>query len=230
VDRARDFYQEIATNYDLRNSGSLVSTHLATVVQLQRARAARPMRVLDLGGGTGMLIAVNFFNDDHVWWTYVDSCPAMADEFRRNLAGYPLGRNSQIIVDDLARAVRQLESASYDVVLLSLVLSSMPAPPDFVPIARLLSPGGTLVVTDINPGYTRDNPLYKVPVGGAVVALRTTPVDPFDVIRRARTAGLSSTEQKTLGEGQTYYSFMTVFAQAAARPDHEWDDDGVVRA
>jgi ubiquinone/menaquinone biosynthesis C-methylase UbiE len=231
VDRARDFYQEIARSYDLRNSGNLVSTHLATVAQLQAIRSrCSTLRVLDLGGGTGKLIAVHFFNDQSVWWTYVDSCPAMATEFRRNLAGYPLGRNSEIVPDDLARAVRQLKPASYDVVMLSLVLSSMPTPPDFAPIARLLSPGGSLIVTDINPGYTRDNPLYKVPVDGAVVALRTTPVDPFEVIRRAHVAGLRPTEQQTLGEGQTYYSFMTVFAPAAAHPYHERDDDGLVRA
>jgi SAM-dependent methyltransferase len=177
--------------------------------------------VLDLGGGTGKLIAIHFFNDDAVSWTYVDSCPAMATEFRRNLAGYPLGRNSKVVIDDLTEVLRQLEPASYDVVMLSLVLSSMPTLPDFAAIARLLSPRGSLIVTDINPGYTHDNPLYKVPVGGAVVALRTTPVDPYEVIRRATAAGLRATEQRTLGEGNTYYSFMTIFTPVAVRPTDE---------
>src|SRR5262249_50071221 len=149
-------------------------------------------------------------NDPTVCWTYVDFCPAMAAEFRRNLAGYPLGDNAEILVDDLVRVVRQLPAASYDVVLLSLVLSSMPAGLDLTPVARVMRPGGALVITDINPGYTHEKPLYKVPVGGEVVALRTTPVDPFDVIRRAGVAGLKMAEQRTLGEGATYYSFMTV--------------------
>jgi SAM-dependent methyltransferase len=222
VDRARDFYQEIAHNYDLRNSGNLVSTHLATVAQLQVIRTQRPtLRVLDLGGGTGKLIAVHFFNDDAVSWTYVDFCSAMAEEFRRNLSGYALGRNSKIVIDDLTDALQQLEPASYDVVVLSLVLSSMPTLPDFAAIARLLSPGGSLIVTDINPGYTHKNPLYKVPVDGVVIALRTTPVEPYEVIRRATAAGLRTTEQKTLGEGNTYYSFMTVFTPVAVHPTEE---------
>lgn len=94
VDRAKDFYQEIAPYYDLRNSGDLVSTHLQTVAQIQAIRARRPtLRMLDLGGGTGKQIAIHFFNDDAIWWTYVDFCPAMAAEFRRNLAGHPLGVN-----------------------------------------------------------------------------------------------------------------------------------------
>lgn len=226
VDQSRDFYHEIAPNYDLRNSGNLVSTHLSTVAELQVIRARRStMRVLDLGGGTGKLIAIHFFNDDAVSWTYVDSCPAMADQFRRNLAGYPLGTNSKIEVDDLTQAIQQLPSASYDVIVLSLVLSSMPTLPDFAPIARLLTSGGSLIVTDINPGYTHDNPLYKVAINGSVVALRTTPVEPYEVIRRATAAGLRATEQKTLGEGDTYYSFLTVFTPVAVRPTNEERDD-----
>lgn len=233
VERAVDFYQKITPNYDLRNSGNLVSTHLATVAQLQAARAQRPtlpLRVLDLGGGTGKLIAIHFFNDDAVSWTYVDFCPAMAAAFRRNLAGHPLGRNSTVVVEDVNRALQQLEPESYDVVLISLVLSSMPALPDFASIKRLMAPSGLLVVTDINPGYTRENPLYKVSVDGAIIALRTTEVDPFEVNRRARAAGLDLTKEYYLGEGDTYYSFITVFTPAAVRPtDKERGDESLVR-
>ena len=226
VDRARDFYQEIAPNYDLRNSRNLVATHLATLVQLQVIRARRStLRVLDLGGGTGKLIAIHFFNDDSISWTYVDFCDAMVTEFRHNLAGTPLGTNSKILGEDLTQAIQQLPTASYDVIVLSLVLSSMPRLPDFASIARLLAPGGSLIVTDINPGYTHDNPLYKVAVEGSVAALRTTPVDPYEVIRRAAAAGLRATEQKTIGEGNTYYSFLTVFTPVIVRPTDEVRDD-----
>src|SRR5262249_59132759 len=115
TDRARDFYQEIAPNYDLRNSGNLVSTHLATVATIQRLRAQRSsLRVLDLGGGTGKLIAIHFFNDPTISWTYVDFCPAMADEFRRNLDRTRPGDNAQGLVDDLGRLVRQLPPAAHE--------------------------------------------------------------------------------------------------------------------
>jgi SAM-dependent methyltransferase len=227
VDRSRDFYQEIASSYDLRNSGNLVSTHLATVAHLQAMRTQRPtLRVLDLGGGTGKLVAIHFFNDEAMTWTYVDHCPAMAAEFRRNLCGYPLGRNAEVVVDDLNRAVGQLAPGSYDVIMLSLVLSSMSQPPDFARLRRLLAPDGSLIITDINPGYTRDNPLYKVWVDGAVVALRTTPVDPFEVIRRAKVSGLRATELKSIGEDSTYYSFLTVFTPDEVQP--ETDDPGAM--
>jgi SAM-dependent methyltransferase len=231
VDRAKNFYQEIAPYYDLRNSGDLVSTHLETVAQIQAIRAQRPtLRVLDLGGGTGKLIAIHFFNDEAISWTYVDFCPAMAAEFRRNLFGHPLGENSVIVIEDLTLTLQKLQPASYDIVILSLVLSSMPTLPDFTSIARLLRPGGALIVTDISPGYTHENPLYKVPIDSAVVALRTTPVDPYEVIRRATGAGLRTTEQKQLGQDRAYYSFITVFTPVVVRPfDEERGDESLVR-
>jgi SAM-dependent methyltransferase len=212
VEAANDFYQEIATTYDLRNSGNLVTTHLATVAHLQALRERRPaLRVLDLGGGTGKLVAIPFFNDPQISWTYVDRCPAMAAEFRRNLAGYPLVGNATVIVDDLHRVLPQLEPGRYDVVVLSLVLSSMPDLVDFAALRRLLAPDGVLLVADINPGYTRDNPLYKVWVDGSVVALRTTPVEPLELLPRATGAGLRLTGLQTIGSGGAHYSFLAEF-------------------
>jgi SAM-dependent methyltransferase len=231
VDRAKHFYQEIASYYDLRNSGNLVSTHLETVAQIQAIRSQRSrVRLLDLGGGTGKLIAIHFFNDDGILWTYVDFSSAMAAEFRRNLAGHPLGENSEVVVKDITQALQQLQPASYDIILLSLVLSSMPTLPDFTPIARLLAHGGSLIVTDISPGYTHDNPLYKVSLDGTVVALRTKPVDPYEVIRRATAAGLRATKQKPLGEGNAYYSFITTFTPVRVGPlDEERGEENLVR-
>lgn len=232
VDRARDFYQQIAPYYDQRNSGGVVSTHLATVRRVRAIRTQQPaLRVLDLGGGTGKGIAVHFFDDPEVSWTYVDFCDAMAEQFRNNLDGYPLGRNSKVMVDDITRALRQLPAASYDVVLLSLVLSSMRTPPDFVRIAQVLAPGGSLIVTDINPGYTHANPRYRVQVDGGAVALQTTPVDPFEVIQRAEAAGLQESQTTAIGKGEggSYYSFMLVFTATATQPTEEERNHDLLR-
>lgn len=217
VDRSREFYREIASSYDLRNSANLVATHLETVVTIKAIRTQRStLRVLDLGGGTGKLIAIYFFNDDAISWTYVDFCPEMAAQFRHNLDGRPLGRNAEVLVEDLNQFLKQGKPGCYDVVLLSLVLSSMPAMPDFSAVARLLHPGGSLIVSDISPGYTRDNPLYKVSVGGELIALRTNQVDPLEVSRRASAAGLSAGDLRPLGPGAMYYSFVATFVQTTA--------------
>jgi SAM-dependent methyltransferase len=226
VNHAREFYAEIASSYDLRNSGNLIATQLETIMRLQAIRAQRsPLRVLDLGGGTGRQVAHHFLNDEGIAWTYVDFCPKMAKLFQRNLADRPLGRNADIVVDDMNRVLQRREPASTDVVLLSLVLSSMPAMPDFSAIARILGPAGVLIITDISPSYTHENPLYAVEVGGERVALRTTPVDPVDVIRRAIAAGLQLVEMTPLGEDSTYYSFLTIFSAAAVGPEQEMLSD-----
>jgi SAM-dependent methyltransferase len=174
-----------------------------------------------LGGGTGKPIAIHFFDDELIQWDYVDFCPAMAKAFTRNLANTPLGQHAHVMVEDLTRAVEHLQAASYDVILLSLVLSSMPALPSFAPIARLLAPGGALIITDISPGYTHLKPLYKVKASS--VALRTALVDPLELIGRAKAAGLESTEQSLIQGENTCYSFVAVFSSSIVRPSDRAD-------
>jgi SAM-dependent methyltransferase len=214
ADRAAAFYERIAPVYDRRNSEDLGATHLATIVRLQdRLALIGPLRVLDLGGGTGNPIATHFFDNQAIEWTYVDACRVLARTFRQSLEAHPLGQRMIIETGDLNVAVRRLPRSSYDVILLSLVLTSMPALPDFADIARLLAPQGTLIVSDIGPSYTRLKPYYKVNVSGKLIALRTVAVDPLDISRKAVTAGLVMTELTALGDDEPYYSFIATFAR-----------------
>ena len=76
---AAQFYQEIALNYDQRNSGNLLATHMEVITRIDQARKIKPaLRVLDLGGGTGQSVATYFFNDRHIRWTYVQLLPGHA--------------------------------------------------------------------------------------------------------------------------------------------------------
>src|ERR1700735_5246451 len=94
---ASKFYQMIASKYDERNSANLIATHMDTIERIEQARVNNPgIRILDLGGGTGQNIATHFFNDKHIHWDYVDSCSEMVSLFRQNLAGRPLGKDSQV--------------------------------------------------------------------------------------------------------------------------------------
>jgi len=226
---ARDFYHEVASVYDTRNSGNLVSTHLATISRIQAMRATRStLQVLDLGGGTGNPIATHFFNDRNVEWTYVDFCPAVETIFRRNLAGYLLERKVTIQRGDLTQVCRQLRQHRYDVVLLSLVLTSMPTLPDFADIARLVTPGGSLIITDISPAYTKIKPYYEVAVSGRLLALQMVPVDPLQVVRRVTAAGLTTTEITPLGDDDPYYSWVATFtATPIPHQDENHGDDAL---
>lgn len=221
VDDAKNFYQSIAPNYDQRNSVNLLATHLETIIRiqkLQKLRADNPaLRVLDLGGGTGQNIATHFFNDEKIRWTYVDSCPGMVEQFHQHLAGRPLHKNLTVHMEDINRVhLLGLQPKSYDAMLLSLVLSSMPRLPDFTKIAELLAPGGLLIVSDIDPLYTQAQPYYRATAAdGTTVSMRMNPVQLLEVIGQAKAAGLRLSDVDLIGKADIRYSFIATFASAS---------------
>jgi SAM-dependent methyltransferase len=216
VTQSQEFYRLIAPCYEQRNSADLRTTQRETADRIRRVRSALAApRVLDLGGGTGD-VASYFYYDDRISWTYVDFCPAMVDKFQRNLAGTRLTEHLDVVVDDIRRVVDRLPRHSYDIVLLSLVMSSMPELPDFAAITGLLAPGGALIVADIDPRYTALHPHYTVLVEGCQVALRTNPVQPLEIWQRAAAAGLEMRESTLVKRGQESYSFLGVFTAPTA--------------
>jgi ubiquinone/menaquinone biosynthesis C-methylase UbiE len=211
VTQSQEFYQLIAPFYDQRNSVDLRTTQREAADRIRRMRSGRSAsRVLDLGGGTGD-IASHFYYDDAIHWTSVDFSPAMVDKFQRNLAGTALAERLEVVIDDLRRAIGRLPQRTYDIVLLSLVLSSMPELPDFMAIARLLRPGGALIIADIDPLYSALHPYYTVRVDGSQLALRTNPVQPLEIWQRAASAGLEMRESTLVKRGQDSYAFLGVF-------------------
>lgn len=209
---AADFYQVIATRYDQRNSGALLDTQREIVRRISARALDRPdLRVLDLGGGTGREIATHFFDHPTIRWSYVDFCSAMVDQFRRNIRGTTLADRVTVHIEDVTSAIGRLPGGSFDVVLLSFVLSSMPTWPDFRAVGSLLAPGGVLVVADIDPAYTALKPCYEVAVDGRTYSLRTTPVRPLRILRKARAAGLVLHEVVEVESERREYSFVEVF-------------------
>jgi ubiquinone/menaquinone biosynthesis C-methylase UbiE len=214
---SREFYGSIARNYDQRNSPNLLATHMGTIDEVDKIRVRNPaLRVLDLGGGTGQNIATHFFNDRNMTWTYVDFCPEMIDQLKQHLKGRPLYERLTVHLDDIDRACQRLPGRSFDVVLLSLVLSSMPHPPDFTRISDLMAPDGLLVISDIDPQYTSAHPYYQATAAdGTLVALRTRAIQPLDVITRATAAGLQLSGLRP-GAPDADYSFIAVLSSPAA--------------
>jgi 2-polyprenyl-3-methyl-5-hydroxy-6-metoxy-1,4-benzoquinol methylase len=227
---ANQFYGDIAANYDQRNSVNLLATHLEVISRIDQARTVKPeLRVLDLGGGTGQNVATWFFKDNKIHWTYVDSSAAMVDQLQQHLAGRPLYERLTVHVEDINRIHLRLRPMSHDVVLMSLVLSSMPQLPDFSRIGALLSPGGMLIISDINPLYTAAHPYYKATAGdGSQVAMRTKPVQPLELTRRASEAGLHLTDMTQIGSADLSYSFIAVFASAIRPSEGRGNRDGQI--
>jgi ubiquinone/menaquinone biosynthesis C-methylase UbiE len=235
VSDAAQFYQAIAPNYDQRNSVNLLATHMEVITRIDRIRTVKPgLRVLDLGGGTGQNVATYFFNDRRIRWTYADSCPAMVHQLQQHLAGRPLYERLSVYVEDINRIHQKVPAKSHDVVLLNLVLSSMPQLPDFTRIAALVASRGRLIIADINPLYTNAHPYYKATAAdGTLVAMRTCPVQPLEIVTRAREAGLQLTEISQIGTTTAgiSYSFIVALerpARRAHRDGDRWSRDGEI--
>jgi SAM-dependent methyltransferase len=220
--QARQFYGLIAANYDERNSANLLATHMETIERIEKSIYGKAnARVLDLGGGTGQNIATHFFNDDHIHWDYVDACPEMATQLRQKLTGRRLHKKLTVREADINN-LRELglHPKAYDVILLSLVLSSMPSLPDFGIIAEFLAPGGRLIISDINPDYTYSHPYYQVTASDdKLVAMRMNPVRLIDLVKQTNSAGLRLTELTPIGSADPdpSYSFIASFNAATAR-------------
>ena len=218
---AQEFYQAVATRYDQRNSGPFLATQREVVRRIStRLAEGRSLRVLDLGGGTGREIATHFFDLDRIRWTYVDASPAMAERFRHNIEGTRLDSALTIRVETLETVLARSRPGSADVIVLSFVLSSMARWPDLGAMARLLVPGGILVVADVDPTYAADHPCYEVAVDGVTHALRTRPMRPVRIVAEARTAGLTLLDAtEVLTRDRAAYAFVLVLERAAGQAE-----------
>ncbi|MBB5914432.1 SAM-dependent methyltransferase [Nocardia transvalensis] len=147
------------------------------------AGALPPGTALDAACGTGRVAEVLADCGHHV--VGVDSSPHMLDHARKRLpeADFRAGDLQELPVDD----------ASVDIVTCSLALSHIP---DLVPayseFARVLRPGGHVVITDIHPEQVARThvPTVRRP-DGTPARLRTYPHRTGDHLRAALAAGLS---------------------------------------
>lgn len=204
------FYNSVAQRYDNRNSPSLLRTH-GKVVQLVRelTEAKRDLRVLDLGGGTGRGIAHQFHHNDGMSWHYVDGASGMVDIFRDNMHGARM--KTEIEYCEISDFIRRNHNVEFDVIILSLVLTSLPENPDWAAIARMLAPGGKLIIADIDAAYTAIHPYYVVDIDGQRHGLAPRPIPLAELIDQINHTHLHFVHSHAIPEGNNNYSFIAEF-------------------
>lgn len=211
VGTALEFYNRIAESYDKRNSPPLLRVYEQVIQAVERARqSGSGIAVLDLGGGTGKGVAHHFFQHAGMQWEYVDASERMALQFSGNLKGTALKTSCNIC--DLHAFLADRQPEKYDVVLLSLVLTSLERNPDWSAVAARLKPSGRLVVADIDAIYTAQNPYYTIEVGGLTHSLTPRAVTLTQIYVEAKRAGLKLEDMRPVLAGSVPYAYVVEFS------------------
>lgn len=213
VKESKNFYDSIATQYDQRNSPSLLKTHSQVITSIKDTIIGRRnVKVLDLGGGTGKLVAHHFFDNADILWVYVDESALMAEQFRKNLEGTKL--NKCVEVEEITQYLGRKPDRQYDVILFSLVLTSMERTPDWMQVTSRLASNGRLIIAEIDAAYTAIYPYYIVKSGALRHALRPKAVPLTQLIHEVRGAGLKLGNSHPISEGQLHYAFVAEFSKS----------------
>lgn len=236
------FYDRIAGKYDDRNSASLHVAHqrvcdeivdyLNKRKKLKLPANARPdvdlsfyaqnvaIKVLDLGGGTGKLIAERFLRMSSFEWHYVDESSEMLKIFKENMRP-PHGKSSSEIIKtfeylETIEEFLQHRSSSkdfegrFDLVILSFALTSMHHNPDWGAVTKLISAGGRLIVADIDASYTNRYPHYSVETEHGHCHLKPRAV-PMTVIQSEIGRRLIQRIPIPIRKNKDHYAYVTTF-------------------
>lgn len=212
---SRRFYNTIAPEYDARNSDLLLATHRQVIDRIRSHVDGRDSwSALDLCGGTGKQIALQFADDGRGRWMYVDASEQMERQFEHNLWGSELETAPRVA--DVYEFLADLRGAAkHDVVVVALALSSLPRNPDWSKVAKLLKSDGILIVAEIEPSYAAIHRHFSVCVNSETHALLTRKIHLADLISDVSAAGLATADATSVREGGKTYSYLQVFRRSS---------------
>ena len=178
VENSISFYQTVANKYDERNTNFVFDTHRQVIKKINKKKSMQNSTdVLDIGAGTGRLIATQFSDDKSIRWSCIEPCKGMAKLFKQSM------KNSKIEYEihdcSVYHLNEKIKSKTYDIVIMSLLLSSLERDPDFSNIAKLLKPGGNIIIAD----FHQSNPYYDFTISAKKIALYTRKVSMIEVIQ-----------------------------------------------
>jgi ubiquinone/menaquinone biosynthesis C-methylase UbiE len=228
------FYNKIAEKYDDRNSASLYAAHHKVIDIVNSAlndikRSASKdevmnlynrdvrSRLLDIGGGTGKLVAYHFYKISSIEWHYVDESPLMLQQFCNNMRGSKLKifttlNEADVYISDNISS--NLAIGHFDIIIISFSLTSMHKNPDWMSISRMLRSGGTLIIADIDASYTAKNPFYSVTTVDGDFHLMPRPVPLSILISEISASGLNLESATPIKQNTADYAYVAEFKKA----------------
>ncbi|WP_087464003.1 class I SAM-dependent methyltransferase [Oleiphilus messinensis] len=215
VENAVAFYSVCAESYDDRNTNYLFETHHKICSEIRSVITEGKMhRILDLGGGTGKVIALSFSDSEKVEWTNYDLSDRMLRVYESHLRDAAMSTVS--IRGDISAFEPSKFKSHYDVAILCFVLSSMKSLPDFLKIAEVIVDGGTLIISDGDPIYTlKKGGQFKISMHTQTQVLNLNPHNPVKIIENVCQAGFvlksSSVINKGIDNINQDYSYILCF-------------------
>ena len=237
-----DFYDKIAKKYDDRNSASLYAAHEKVIDLIVERRINKKKEasegnkiidmynqkvsfvVMDLGGGTGKLIATKFSRISSIQWHYVDESPLMLKCFTENIIGGSAGEADEFskiriitTLSDIEHYIDKCQSSDemiklFDVIIISFALTSMHRNPSWKKINNLLSKDGILIISDIDAWYTARFPYYSVQTKDGDVHLRPRSV-PLSGLISEIGGDLRFISTHPIKQNTVDYAYVTVFGK-----------------
>ncbi len=220
---SNEFYEEVAYQYDQRNTELRYKAHQKTVgiVRHLVEISKHKVFVTDLGCGTGKIIASSFLHDMRISWTGVDYSAGMLEQFERNLEESAI--ESRAILCDLRdegyREDVQKELERADIVLICFALTTIGNVDVISGIMDSMKGGSTFVISDIHPIYTLSRPYYDFHMSdGRYISLKPSPVFPDIIEEMSRQQSFSRVGHDIIyNRDRIPYSFVTQYLKGAGK-------------
>lgn len=149
-----------------------------------------------------------------------DASAAMLEQFDNNLEDEHRKFQRKEIRGDIFKIKENKDLISlnkkFDVIILSIVLSSMKYDPSFQDILDFLNEDGILIIADIEPSYKKYKPKYHV----GDYSLNTREMNPIEIIEKVQKcdmylnqASLIKADEKSGGEVPKYFANILQFSK-----------------
>lgn len=187
LSEAQEFYERVAYQYDQRNTELRYKAHQKTVGAIWEKIEGgdKELTVVDLGCGTGKIIASSFVHSRNLLWVGVDYSDGMLAQFRQNMDESAIGFSA--VKADIQDTMPREQISSADVVLLCFVLTTVQRKNIITDVMSAIATGSSLIISDIHPSYTTTRPYYDfaTPTDGKI-SLKPQPIYP-DIIEKLAT-------------------------------------------
>lgn len=210
TDKSIEFYDIIASQYDERNSNILYNGHQAIIGYI-RSFLPNGGKVLDLGSGTGRLIASHFMHNKHYFWHAIDGSEKMLNYFLKHM------EKSSMHIETLRKDIRELDWSTleqYDLGMACFTLSSLPSIDACLDnLADKIKDNGYLLISDIHPARTIISPYYDFSISdNKTIALKPYPIFPDKLIEKLLEKNFNLIRQETINDNSSReYAFISVF-------------------